>query len=64
MRRLLALCVPSAFLLMGSGCVAHYHQPRSYESHAYEYRYHGAHPEPSGGWCTVQYAHTHDYAPD
>ena len=66
MRRLLVLTVPTA-LLMGTGCVAHYHQPGSgtYASNTvYEYRYSGTHPDPYGGWCTESYNHVHGYAPE
>src|ERR1044071_1284415 len=65
MHRLLVLTVPAA-LMMGTGCVAHYHQPGYYSSSTsatYEYRYSGAHPDPYGGWCTEDYSHVHSYAP-
>ena len=55
MRRLLVLTLPAA-LMMGTGCVAHYHQPGgTYSSHTtYEYRYSGSHPDPYGGWCPAR----------
>ncbi|HYO70208.1 MAG TPA: hypothetical protein VEU33_29435, partial [Archangium sp.] len=67
MRRLLLLTVPTA-LVMGSGCVAHYHQPGYYSDNTppatvYQYRYSGPHPDAYGGWCTESYNHVHGYAP-
>ena len=65
----------SLLWVLASGCVAHVHgrgpvsrrpPPPPPPAQVSQYTYQGAHPMPEedgGGWCTLDYVHTHRYNP-